>query len=181
MGLYAGHPNPKRLEAKRQWNKFLDKYEWSTRTGNVLHMAGIDDEDKFMCLDEKAVLAMPNAGRKTWYEIKEMQDTIVLGKRGPEGYGVKLLREFEQAVRDDEMAGSMDPERAEMARAEFAEIEQRIYAFMREVDLTNEKVDLHTRTAMRLFDVSADEVTEAMRRVSKEYNYLRAYTPTRFG
>ncbi|CAL1777009.1 hypothetical protein BRC2024_KCUCJSVR_CDS_0041 [Acinetobacter phage vB_AbaM_KissB] len=35
--------------------------------------------------------------------------------------------------------------------------------------------DLHTRTAMWMFDVGASEVTEAQRRGAKAYNYAKQY------
>lgn len=49
----------------------LDGLEFSTRTTNVLRMAGFTTRERIMKLTQNEVRALPNAGRKTWAEIAE--------------------------------------------------------------------------------------------------------------
>lgn len=58
---------------------FVDSLELSVRTTNVLKLAGVDSREAFEALDKRTVLAMRNAGRRTWYEIESVQDWL----RGP--------------------------------------------------------------------------------------------------
>lgn len=58
---------------------FVDDLELSVRTRNVLKLAGIDSREALEGLTREAVLAMKNAGRKTWYEIECIQQYL----RGP--------------------------------------------------------------------------------------------------
>lgn len=51
----------------------VEDLELSVRTGNVLRNAGIVTLDQLKALDASAVLALKNAGRKTWREIQELQ------------------------------------------------------------------------------------------------------------
>lgn len=51
--------------------------ELSVRASNVLRNSGlVQTLDDFMALTESTVMALPNAGRRTWREIKEVQGNI---------------------------------------------------------------------------------------------------------
>lgn len=51
----------------------IDDLELSVRTGNVLRAAGYIELDRFLGLTKAEVLALPNAGARTWKEIEELQ------------------------------------------------------------------------------------------------------------
>jgi hypothetical protein len=54
----------------------LDQLEFSTRTTNCLRMAGYISIDRIKTLKRDDVLALPNAGQKTWNEIAEWQNHV---------------------------------------------------------------------------------------------------------
>lgn len=57
---------------------FIDSLELSTRAANVLRnmLDPIDSVEKFLALERDRVLRQPNCGRRTWHEIKQMQDFL---------------------------------------------------------------------------------------------------------
>lgn len=58
---------------RAEMSSFVDGLELSVRTTNVLKLAGVETREAFEALDAGKVLAMRNAGRKTWYEIRDVQ------------------------------------------------------------------------------------------------------------
>lgn len=55
----------------------IDELELSVRTTNVLKkMFDMDTMDDFMALTEGRVRAVPGAGRRTWNEIREVQNHL---------------------------------------------------------------------------------------------------------
>lgn len=57
---------------------FINSLELSTRAANVLRnmLDPIDSAEKFLALERDRVLLQPNCGRRTWAEIKQMQDFL---------------------------------------------------------------------------------------------------------
>jgi hypothetical protein len=57
---------------------FIDSLELSVRASNVLRnmLDPIDSAEKFLALERERVLLQPNCGRRTWAEIKQMQDYL---------------------------------------------------------------------------------------------------------
>ena len=55
-------------------NPFIESLELSVRASNVLRAWGrVNTLDEFMALDRETVMALPNAGARTWKEIEQMQ------------------------------------------------------------------------------------------------------------
>lgn len=55
-------------------NPFLDSIELSVRADNALRADGrVQSLEDFMSLDKKTVMAMKNAGERTWTEIERLQ------------------------------------------------------------------------------------------------------------
>lgn len=58
-------------------SNIIDELELSVRTTNVLKkMFDMDTMDDFMALTEGRVRAVPGAGRRTWNEIREVQNHL---------------------------------------------------------------------------------------------------------
>lgn len=57
---------------------FIKSLELSVRASNVLRnmLDPIDGHEKFLALTPERVLAQPRAGRRTWTEIKHLQDIL---------------------------------------------------------------------------------------------------------
>jgi hypothetical protein len=55
-------------------NPFIESLELSVRASNVLRAWGrVNTLDEFMALDRATIMALPNAGVRTWKEIERMQ------------------------------------------------------------------------------------------------------------
>jgi phage-related tail protein len=54
----------------------IDDLELSVRTVNVLRRAEIRTIGEFLALDKATVTGLPNAGARTWNEIRETQDYL---------------------------------------------------------------------------------------------------------
>jgi hypothetical protein len=55
-------------------NPFIESLELSVRASNVLRAWGrVKTLDEFLGLDRETVMALPNAGVRTWKEIEQMQ------------------------------------------------------------------------------------------------------------
>lgn len=69
--------------------------------------------------------------------------------------------------------------------ADYSQIELRMLAHMAEeqemIDAYNHGVDIHTKTAMQIFDVAQEEVTPQMRRSAKTVNFGIVYGQSEFG
>ncbi|MDF9823738.1 DNA polymerase-1 [Breznakia sp. PF5-3] len=69
--------------------------------------------------------------------------------------------------------------------ADYSQIELRVLAHMAQekqmIDAFNTGVDIHTKTAMLIFNVNEDEVTPLMRREAKTVNFGMVYGQTQFG
>ena len=58
-------------------NPLISSLELSVRASNVLRNSGlVQTIEDFMALTEETVMALPNAGRRTWREIKDLQESI---------------------------------------------------------------------------------------------------------
>lgn len=57
---------------------FINSLELSVRASNVLRRIEppIDSAEKFLALDRDFILLQPRAGKRTWAEIKQMQDYL---------------------------------------------------------------------------------------------------------
>lgn len=62
---------------------FLSQLELSVRARNVLRNLDIGDLESFMELTQEEILAVRNAGRQTWHEIRELQDYFSQPQRRP--------------------------------------------------------------------------------------------------
>lgn len=69
--------------------------------------------------------------------------------------------------------------------ADYSQIELRMLAHMADehemIDAFNHNIDIHTKTAMQIFDVAADEVDANMRRSAKTVNFGIVYGQSDFG
>ena len=69
--------------------------------------------------------------------------------------------------------------------ADYSQIELRMLAHMADeeqmIDAFNHDIDIHTKTAMQIFDVSHDEVDANMRRSAKTVNFGIVYGQSDFG
>lgn len=69
--------------------------------------------------------------------------------------------------------------------ADYSQIELRMLAHMADehemIDAFNNNIDIHTKTAMEIYDVSADEVTSIMRRNAKTVNFGIVYGQSEYG
>lgn len=69
--------------------------------------------------------------------------------------------------------------------ADYSQIELRMLAHMANesqmIDAFNHNIDIHTKTAMQIFDVDHDEVTPLMRRSAKTVNFGIVYGQSDFG
>lgn len=69
--------------------------------------------------------------------------------------------------------------------ADYSQIELRMLAHMADehemIDAFNHNIDIHTKTAMQIFDVGIDEVTSNMRRSAKTVNFGIVYGQSDFG
>lgn len=69
--------------------------------------------------------------------------------------------------------------------ADYSQIELRVLAHMADetnmIDAFKEGIDIHTRTAMAIFDVNKADVTALMRRQAKTVNFGMVYGQTAFG
>lgn len=63
-------------------NKLANELELSVRAHAVLNRLGIETLDGFLAIQEREVLALTNAGRRTWREIKDTQDHIHWARSG---------------------------------------------------------------------------------------------------
>lgn len=73
----------------------------------------------------------------------------------------------------------------ELLTSDYSQIELRVLAHMAQekelIHAFNEELDIHTKTAMDLFDVSEKEVTSLMRRQAKAVNFGIVYGQSDFG
>lgn len=69
--------------------------------------------------------------------------------------------------------------------ADYSQIELRMLAHMADehemIDAFNNDIDIHTKTAMEIYDVNADEVTSLMRRNAKTVNFGIVYGQSEYG
>ncbi|OCN04652.1 DNA polymerase I [Erysipelotrichaceae bacterium MTC7] len=69
--------------------------------------------------------------------------------------------------------------------ADYSQIELRVLAHMANetqmIDAFNHGIDIHTKTAMLIFDVAREDVTSAMRRQAKTVNFGMVYGQTQYG
>lgn len=77
------------------------------------------------------------------------------------------------------------PEGCVLMSADYSQIELRMLAHMADeaemIAAFNHNIDIHTKTAMQIFDVSADEVDANMRRTAKTVNFGIVYGQSDFG
>lgn len=93
------------------------------------------------------------------------------------------------SVRDEEgreiRKAFVAPQGHVLLSADYSQIELRMLAHMADetqmIDAFNHGIDIHTKTAMQIFDVAQDEVDAAMRRSAKTVNFGIVYGQSDYG